>query len=110
MKAEFNCTGDEYFFNGHYATQKILPGHIIVEAFGQSGALLTSGLSGIDRNKVFLVTIEKMRFRKILLPPFCVQIEVTLLEKKMNMIWLEGRMYDKDVLIAEGKWGVQCNY
>lgn len=83
-QAEFNCTGDEAFFEGHYPGGKILPGHVIIEAMGQTAALITDPLHSL---KGHLVTIEKARFKKKLTPPFNMLIEAKLEYKRMNLVW-----------------------
>ena len=55
-----------FYVQGHFPGQPVMPGVLIVEAFGQAAAALTA--SGIDKstyeNKlVFLMTINKARFR-----------------------------------------------
>ena len=71
IKKLFSATGvvivkkDSFFVNGHFPDQPVMPGVLIVEAFGQTAAALTA--HGIDKetyeNKlVFLMGIEKARF------------------------------------------------
>ena len=62
---------DSFFVNGHFPEQPVMPGVLIVEAFGQSAAALTA--DGLDKstykNKlVFLMGIEKARFRNPVIP------------------------------------------
>ena len=51
----------KFFFDGHFPGQPVMPGVLIVEAFGQAAAALTA--AGIDKktyeNKlVFLMTVD----------------------------------------------------
>ena len=66
-----NVKEDSFFVQGHFPGEPVMPGVFIVEAFGQAAAALTA--NGIDKstyeNKlVFLMTIEKARFRNPVLP------------------------------------------
>ena len=66
-----NVKEDSFFVKGHFPGQPVMPGVLIVEAFGQTAAALTA--HGIDRatyeNKlVFLMGIEKARFRNPVMP------------------------------------------
>ena len=62
---------DSFFVQGHFPDQPVMPGVLIVEAFGQTAAALTA--HGIDKstyeNKlVFLMGVEKARFRNPVIP------------------------------------------
>ena len=62
---------NSFFVQGHFPGQPVMPGVLIVEAFGQSAAALTA--FGIDpkeyENKlVYLMSVEKAKFRKPVLP------------------------------------------
>ena len=62
---------NSFFVQGHFPDSPVMPGVLIVEAFGQTAAALTA--HGIDRstyeNKlVFLMGIEKARFRNPVIP------------------------------------------
>ena len=66
-----NVKKDSFFVQGHFPGQPVMPGVLIVEAFGQSAAALTA--HGLDKstyaNKlVFLMSIEKARFRNPVIP------------------------------------------
>ena len=61
-----NVKKDSFFVQGHFPDNPVMPGVLIVEAFGQAAAALTA--HGLDKetydNKlVFLMGIEKARFR-----------------------------------------------
>src|SRR6056300_1433581 len=67
----FYLKKDSPFVQGHFPGQPVMPGVMIVEAFGQTAAALTA--HGIDKatyeNKlVFLMGVEKARFRNPVIP------------------------------------------
>ena len=69
--AIINVTKESFFVQGHFPGQPVMPGVLIVEAFGQAAAALTA--HGLDKstyeNKlVFLMNIEKARFRNPVIP------------------------------------------
>ena len=60
-----------FYVQGHFPDQPVMPGVLIVEAFGQAAAALTA--HGIDpkeyENKlVFLMSVDKARFRNPVMP------------------------------------------
>jgi 3-hydroxyacyl-[acyl-carrier-protein] dehydratase len=78
--AIMNVRKDGFYVQGHFPGQPVMPGVLIVEAFGQAAAALTA--YGIDpkeyENKlVFLMTIDKARFRNPVVPDceLCLDIE-----------------------------------
>ena len=95
-----NVTKDSFFVQGHFPDEPVMPGVLIVEAFGQAAAALTA--NGIDKstyeNKlVFLMTIEKARFRNPVIPD-------CKLELNIEAIRSHGRVWKyKGVAIVNGK-------
>ena len=74
-----NVTKNSFFVQGHFPNEPVMPGVLIVEAFGQAAAALTA--AGIDRstyeNKlVFLMTIEKARFRSPVIPDCKLELNI----------------------------------
>ena len=66
-----NVKKDSFFVQGHFPGQPVMPGVLIVEAFGQTAAALTA--HGLDKSTyqdklVFLMGIEKARFRNPVIP------------------------------------------
>ena len=62
---------NSFFVQGHFPDQPVMPGVLIVEAFGQAAAALTA--YGVDpkeyENKlVYLMSVEKARFRNPVIP------------------------------------------
>ena len=69
-----------FYVQGHFPDQPVMPGVLIVEAFGQAAAALTA--HGIDpkeyANKlVYLMSVDKARFRSPVIPDceLCLEIE-----------------------------------
>ena len=61
--AIMNVKKDAFYVDGHFPGNPVLPGVLIVEAFGQAAAALTA--HGIDKKEydnklVFLMSVEKL--------------------------------------------------
>ena len=74
-----NVKKDSFFVQGHFPGQPVMPGVLIVEAFGQGAAALTA--HGIDpktyENKlVYLMSVEKAKFRNPVLPDCELHLEI----------------------------------
>ena len=68
-----------FYVQGHFPDQPVMPGVLIVEAFGQAAAALTA--HGIDpkeyANKlVYLMGVDKARFRSPVIPDCELHLEI----------------------------------
>ena len=95
-----NVKKDSFFVQGHFPGQPVMPGVLIVEAFGQAAAALTA--QGIDKSEyenklVFLMSVEKARFRNPVIPD-------CRLEHNIEAIISHGRVWKyKGDAIVDGK-------
>ena len=98
--AIMNVKKNAFFVNGHFPKNPVMPGVLIVEAFGQAAAALTA--HGIDKKEyenklVFLMSVEKARFRNPVIPD-------CTLELKIEAIRSHGRVWKyKGEAIVDGK-------
>ena len=98
---------NSFFVQGHFPDNPVMPGVLIVEAFGQTAAALTA--HGIDRstyeNKlVFLMGIEKARFRNPVIPDceLLLNVEAT---RSHGRVWkYKGQAFVGDKLMADAIW------
>ena len=69
---------DEYYFQGHFPGNPIMPGVLIVESLAQTGAC---ALLTMDENKGKLALfggVDKVRFRRVVRPGDTLLLEVTV--------------------------------
>jgi len=98
---------DSFFVQGHFPDQPVMPGVLIVEAFGQTAAALTA--HGIDKstyeNKlVFLMGVEKARFRNPVMPDCKLLLNVKAIRTHGRVWKYEGQAFVNDKLMAEAIW------
>jgi 3-hydroxyacyl-[acyl-carrier-protein] dehydratase len=73
-----SVTANEWFFEGHFPGNKVMPGVLIVEAMAQVAAVtLLKGSDSAGKTPMF-AGIEDMRFRKPVVPGDQLRMEFTL--------------------------------
>ena len=102
-----NVKKDSFFVNGHFPDQPVMPGVLIVEAFGQTAAALTA--HGIDKstyeNKlVFLMGIEKARFRNPVIPDCKLLLNVQAIRSHGRVWKYKGQAFVNNKLMADAIW------
>ena len=81
-----NVTVNEPFFTGHFPNLPLMPGVLIVEALAQSAAILALGIIGTRRSLFMLTGIDKVRFRRRVVPGDQLKMEVRLI-KHHHPLW-----------------------
>jgi beta-hydroxyacyl-ACP dehydratase FabZ len=87
-----NVTINEPFFQGHFPGMPVMPGVLIVEAMAQAGGILylTSQPPGDAEYIFYFMAMDKVRFRKPVLPGDQLILEATLLKMRKNAIKMAG--------------------
>jgi len=102
-----NVTKDSFFVQGHFPGQPVMPGVLIVEAFGQAAAALTA--HGLDKstyeNKlVFLMNIEKARFRNPVIPNCKLELKIEAIRSHGRVWKYKGDAFVNDLKMADAIW------
>ena len=102
-----NVKKDSFFVQGHFPGQPVMPGVLIVEAFGQSAAALTA--HGIDKstyeNKlVFLMSVEKARFRSPVIPDCKLELYIEALRSHGKVWKYKGEAFVGGQKMADAIW------
>lgn len=93
-----NVTINEPFFQGHFPGNPIMPGVLQVEAMAQVGAVALLSLDEYKGKLVVFAGIEKIRFKKQVVPGDTLRIEVEILSvrrnigKGMGTIYVDGKV------------------
>lgn len=96
-----NVTINEQFFEGHFPGRPVMPGVLIIEAMAQvAGVLILSKRSNLGKQAYFM-SIDKVKFRRIVLPGDQLRIEVSILRLKSKIGQVYARAIVSDRLVAE---------
>ena len=102
-----NITKNKFFFNGLFPGQPVMPGVLVVEAFGQSAAALTAYSldPSIVKNKlVYLMTIQNARFRNPIFPECELKLNITALKSKGRVWKYKGVAMVENKIMADSEW------
>ena len=98
---------DGFYVQGHFPGQPVMPGVLIVEAFGQAAAALTA--YGIDpkeyANKlVYLMSVDKARFRNPVIPDCELHLEIEAIRSHGRVWKYKGEAFVEGVKMADAIW------
>ena len=98
---------DSFFVQGHFPDNPVMPGVLIVEAFGQAAAALTA--HGLDKetydNKlVFLMGIEKARFRNPVIPDCKLELKIKAIRTHGRVWKYKGEAFVDGKKMADAQW------
>ncbi len=98
-----NVTANEPFFPGHFPGNPIMPGVLIVEAMAQVGAVAVLGTEENKGKLAVFTGIDKMRFKKQVLPGDVLRMEVELTAMKRGVGKAKASAFVEDKLAASGE-------
>ena len=105
--AVMNVKKDGFYVQGHFPGQPVMPGVLIVEAFGQAAAALTA--HGIDpkdyANKlVYLMGVDKARFRNPVIPDCELHLEIEATRSHGRVWKYKGIAKVNGKKMADAEW------
>lgn len=100
-----NVTINEPFFAGHFPGNPIMPGVLIIEAMAQVGGVLAFHSSPKEwaGSLVYFMGIDKVRFRKPVVPGDQLRLKLTTIRQKQKVFKMRGEAYVGDALVAEAE-------
>ena len=98
---------ESFFVQGHFPGEPVMPGVLIVEAFGQAAAALTA--HGLDKstyeNKlVFLMSVEKARFRNPVIPDCKLELKIEAIRSHGRVWKYKGEAFVGEKKMADAQW------
>ena len=105
--ALMHVKNNSFYVQGHFPNQPVMPGVLIVEAFGQAAAALTA--AGIDKSEydnklVFLMSVEKARFRNPVIPDCTLELNIEAVRSHGRVWKYKGEAFVEGKKMADATW------
>ncbi|MBN3907394.1 MAG: 3-hydroxyacyl-ACP dehydratase FabZ [Nostoc sp. NMS1] len=99
-----NVTINEQYFQGHFPGRPLMPGVLIVEAMAQVGGIVLTQMSPVADGLLVFAGIDKVRFRRQVVPGDQLVMTVELLWVKQRRFGkMQGRAEVDGQLACEGE-------
>lgn len=98
-----NVSFNEPQFQGHIPGRPLMPGVLIIEAMAQVGGVVLTQLPGMEGSFFAFAGLDKVRFRRPVVPGDQLVMSVELLSFKRKFGKMQGRATVDGQLAAEGE-------
>ena len=105
--AILNVKTTSFFVQGHFPEQPVMPGVMIVEAFGQAAAALTAYSLNPEEYKnklVYLMSVDRARFRNPIIPDCELHLHVESIRSHGKVWKYRGIAKVNDKKMADAEW------
>ncbi len=99
-----NVTLNEYFFQGHFPGQPIMPGVLMIEAMAQVAGILAFHSGATPGRSVYFMSIEKAKFRRPVVPGDQLKMEVNILQQRVHVWKFSGSALVDEKVVAEAEF------
>jgi 3-hydroxyacyl-[acyl-carrier-protein] dehydratase len=105
--AIINVKKTSFFVQGHFPGQPVMPGVLIVEAFGQAAAALTAysvDPKEYENKLVYLMSVDKARFRNPVIPDCELNLEIEAVRSHGKVWKYKGVAKVNGKRMADAEW------
>ena len=99
-----NVTINEEFFEGHFPGHAVMPGVLVCEAMAQVGGVLLLSMTGNEGKLAYFGGMDKVRFRKPVLPGDTLMTDVELIASRGNIGKVKAVARVDNEVAAEGEF------
>ncbi|MDI6740489.1 MAG: bifunctional UDP-3-O-[3-hydroxymyristoyl] N-acetylglucosamine deacetylase/3-hydroxyacyl-ACP dehydratase [Candidatus Edwardsbacteria bacterium] len=99
-----NVTMNEPFFQGHFPERPVFPGVLIIEALAQTGGfMILHSVENFNQKLLFFAAIDKVRFRKPVVPGDQLRFELTMGSFKRGFCKMDGKALVDGQVVCEAE-------
>jgi len=99
-----NVSINEYFFQGHFPEEPVMPGVLIIEAIAQLGAIIVMTNPENKGKTAYFGGLDKVKFRQKVVPGDVLRIETEITKVKGYAGMGRGIAYVGEKKVAEGEF------
>ena len=101
-----NVSINEPFFQGHFPSEPVMPGVLIIEAMAQTAAVLVVATFGAksEGKLVYFMSIDGVRFRRPVLPGDRLELHVKKAQSRGNVWKFDGKA------VVDGKVAAEATF
>ena len=98
-----NVTVNENYFQGHFPSEAVMPGVLIIEALAQTGAVAILSKNEFKGKIAYFAGIDKAKFRRKVIPGDILRLEVEITKLRGRAGIGYGIAYVDDKKVCEGE-------
>jgi len=98
-----NVSVNEPFFQGHFPTEAVMPGVLIIEAMAQLGAIAVLSLDQFKGKIAYFTGINNAKFRQKVIPGDKLELEVEIVRMRSSLGIGAGKAYVNGTLVCEAE-------
>src|ERR1700681_894640 len=103
-----NVTINEAQLLGHFTGNPVFPGVLMIEGMAQTADVMCILMQANENSApraYYFITIDKAKFRKLVLPGDTIEYHMTKIARKKNMWWFRGEAIVAGHIVAEAEVG-----
>lgn len=101
-----HLNGDEFFFQGHFPGNPIMPAVFQLEALAQTGAVALLSLPEFQGKTAVYTGMDKAKFRAMVHPGDTIRMEIRFIKRRGTMAVAEGTVWNGAQKCAEAE--IKC--
>jgi UDP-3-O-[3-hydroxymyristoyl] N-acetylglucosamine deacetylase/3-hydroxyacyl-[acyl-carrier-protein] dehydratase len=104
-----NITSNEPFFQGHFPSEPVMPGVLLIEAMAQTGGLLVlNSVDDPEAYSTYFMTINNVKFRQKVVPGDTAIFHVSFMtELRRGIASMKGYVFVGDKIATEAEFLAQ---